>query len=63
VTHPAFRGNGYGRAVVSAMTRAALDEGAIPHYQTLASNTASRAIARSLGFTEYAQTLAVRLKA
>lgn len=62
VTHPAFRGQGYGRAVVSAMTAAALREGAIPHYQTLAANLASRAIARGLGFTEYARTLAVRLR-
>lgn len=62
VTHPAFRGQGYGRAVVSAMTATALREGTSPHYQTLAANVASRAIARALGFTEYARTLAVRLR-
>lgn len=61
VTHPGYRGRGYGRAVVSAMTRVALHEGAIPHYQTLASNVASLAVARALGFHEYGQTLAVRL--
>lgn len=61
VTHPSSRSRGYGRAVVSAMTSATLREGAIPLYQTLASNLSSLAVARALGFHEYGQTLAVRL--
>jgi GNAT superfamily N-acetyltransferase len=61
-THPAYRRRGYGRAVVSAMTAHALAEGVLPHYQALATNTASLALARSLGFVRYATALAVRLK-
>jgi GNAT superfamily N-acetyltransferase len=60
--HPRYHRQGYGRAVVSAMTAYALAEGAIPHYQALASNTASLALARSLGYVRYATVLAVRLK-
>lgn len=62
LTHPAYRGQGYGRAVVAGMTEYTLAEGAIPHYQALATNTASLALARSLGFVRYATSLAVRLR-
>ncbi len=61
VTHPAHRGAGYGRAVVSTMTRYALDIGQVPQYRTLTSNTPSMNIARALGYQEYARTLAARL--
>lgn len=61
VTHPAFRGQGYGRAVVSAVAQHGLARGLVPWYQTLQANAASVAIARSLGFTQYATTIAVRL--
>jgi GNAT superfamily N-acetyltransferase len=63
VTQPAHRRQGYGRAVVSAMSAYAIAEGAIPHYQALGTNDASLALARSLGFVRYARSLAVRLKA
>jgi GNAT superfamily N-acetyltransferase len=62
LTHPAYRGQGYGRAVVSFMTAYALERGGIGHYQTLLANTPSVAIARSLGYQQYATALAVRLK-
>jgi RimJ/RimL family protein N-acetyltransferase len=62
VTHPVRRGQGYGRAVVSFMTAYALDGGGIGHYQTLLANAPSVAIARSLGYQQYATALAVRLK-
>jgi GNAT superfamily N-acetyltransferase len=62
VTHPAYRGRGYGGAVVSAIASYGLDAGLVPWYQTLAANTSSVAIARALGFTQYAETLAVRLR-
>jgi hypothetical protein len=39
-----------------------LNSGLVPWYQTLVANTPSVAIARALGFTQYAETLAVRLK-
>jgi GNAT superfamily N-acetyltransferase len=61
ITHPDVRGQGYGRAVVSAISAYGLGVGLVPRYQTLAANTPSVAIARALGFTHYATTLAVRL--
>lgn len=61
VTHPDYRRQGHGRAVVSAISAYALAVGLVPRYQALAANTPSVAIARALGFTHYATTLAVRL--
>lgn len=61
VTHPAHRGRGYGTAVVSAMTAYGLDQGKVMHYQTLQSNAPSMAIARVLGYQDYARTISVRL--
>jgi RimJ/RimL family protein N-acetyltransferase len=61
VTHPAYRGRGYGKAVVSAMTTHGLTTGAVVQYRTLAANRASVAIAQALGFQRFGQTLAVRL--
>ncbi|HEX5159955.1 MAG TPA: GNAT family N-acetyltransferase [Ktedonobacterales bacterium] len=61
VTHPDHRGQGHGRAVVSAIAAYGLGVGLVPRYQTLAANIPSVAIARALGFTHYATTLAVRL--
>lgn len=43
------------------MTAHALAEGGIGHYQTLMANTGPRAIARPLGFVQYATAFAVRL--
>jgi GNAT superfamily N-acetyltransferase len=62
ITRPDHRERGYGRAVVSAMTAHALAHRLIPRYQTLFTNAASVAIARSLGYVEYGATLAVRLR-
>ena len=61
LTHPVYRRQGYGRAVVSFMTAHALAEGGIGHYQTLMANTGSTAIALSLGYAQYATAFAVRL--
>jgi len=61
ITQPAHRGRGYGRAVVSAMTRYGLDQGWRLRYQTLLANTPSVATARSLGYQQHAYTLAIRL--
>lgn len=62
ITHPAARGRGYGRAVVSALTAWALERGLTPHYQTLRANTPSVAIARALGYQDVATALALRLR-
>ncbi len=61
LTHPDHRGHGYGRAVVSAMTRYGIEAGRVMFYRTLLSNRASVQIARSLGYQEYCRTLFVRL--
>jgi GNAT superfamily N-acetyltransferase len=61
ITHPAYRRQGHGRAVVSAISAYGLGVGLVPRYQALAANIPSVAIARALGFTHYATTLAVRL--
>lgn len=63
VTHPAFRGRGYGRSAVSHLARRALADGLVPQYRTLEANLPSIRIAESLGFRSYATSLAVRLKA
>jgi GNAT superfamily N-acetyltransferase len=61
VTHPDYRGRGYGKAVVSAMSAHGLATGGVMHYRTLQANLPSVGIARALGFQRFALTLAVRL--
>ena len=61
LTHPAYRGRGFGKAVVSAMATHGVAAGSVVQYRTLTGNLASVAIARSLGFQHFGQTLAVRL--
>jgi GNAT superfamily N-acetyltransferase len=61
VTHPAFRGRGFGRSAVAHVANTALAAGLIPQYRTLDSNRPSIHIAESLGFSHYAASVAVRL--
>jgi len=61
VTDPAYRGRGYGKAVVSTMTAHGLTLGGVVQYRTLEANLASIGISRSLGFQPFARTLAIRL--
>jgi GNAT superfamily N-acetyltransferase len=61
VTHPGYRGRGYGKAVVSAMTAHGLAAGGVVQFRTLQANLPSVGIARVLGFQRFAQTLAIRL--
>jgi GNAT superfamily N-acetyltransferase len=61
VTHPGYRGRGYGKAVVSAMSTYGLAAGGVMQYRTLQANLPSVGIARALGFQRFALTLAVRL--
>jgi predicted GNAT family acetyltransferase len=61
ITHPAFRGRGFGRSTVSHLARVALAAGLVPQYRTLESNRASIRVAESLGFVHYASSVAVRL--
>ena len=61
VTHPGYRGRGYGRAVVSAMSTYGLATGGVLQYRTLQANLPSVGIAWAVGFQRFALTLAVRL--
>lgn len=61
VTHPGYRGMGYGAKVVSAIAAVVLERGLIPQYRTLMSNTPSIKIGAALGFVLYAETVAMRL--
>ncbi len=60
LTREDVRGAGYGRAVVQGITAYALKQGLIAQYRALYENTRSMAIARSLGFEDYAATIFVR---
>jgi predicted GNAT family acetyltransferase len=62
VTHPGYRGRGYGTAVVQRMATEALREGLVPQYRAQMGNGASIAIATALGFEPCATSLALRLK-
>jgi GNAT superfamily N-acetyltransferase len=61
VTHPAFRGRGFGKSAVAHLARRALAAGLLAQYRTLDANTPSIRIAESLGFQRYATSMAVRL--
>lgn len=53
LVHRDFRGQGYGKAVVSALCQWGLDNNRIVQYWRLCTNTASVHIADALGFKEY----------
>jgi predicted GNAT family acetyltransferase len=61
VTHPAHRGRGCGRGLVSAVAKSAVSEGTLVLYQTLLSNEPALAVARRIGFEAYATLLAIRI--
>ncbi|MBN8191870.1 GNAT family N-acetyltransferase [Bacillus sp. NTK074B] len=61
ISHPAHRGQGHAKAIVSALTKRGVTTGATMHYQTLESNTPSVAIAQSLGYVRLGRTMAIRL--
>jgi predicted GNAT family acetyltransferase len=62
LTHPEFRGQGYGTAVVSPVVEAALENGKLLLYQTLEANRGAVQIALKLGYEQYARHVAIRLK-
>lgn len=61
VTASGERGKGYGRAVAAALTERGTSQGQIIQYRTLLANAPSMAIAHSLGYTRYAETISVQL--
>jgi len=62
VTHPAFRGRGYGAAVASLATERALRTTSVAEWRARGTNTASIKVALRLGFTPYGENLAIRLR-
>jgi RimJ/RimL family protein N-acetyltransferase len=62
ITHPAFRGQGYGKAVASAAMAHILDQGNVVLYQTLVDNRPSVRIAQSLGCQQYAYMMFIALQ-
>ncbi len=61
-THPGYRGQGFGQAVVKAVVAKLLSKDLLVLYQTLMSNQSSIGLAQQVGIREYAQNIAVRLK-
>jgi GNAT superfamily N-acetyltransferase len=59
ITHPNYRGEGYGRAVVSRATDYALADGYLPQYRTLDAWPWSVALARGLGFKRFATSMLI----
>jgi ribosomal protein S18 acetylase RimI-like enzyme len=59
IAHPAFRGRGHATTAVSELTRFVLERHLVPQYRTLEANQPSMAIARRLGFVQYATSLAI----
>jgi GNAT superfamily N-acetyltransferase len=57
VTRPEVRGAGYGRGCVRAIARHAIGQGLVAQYRTLYANVGAMAIAKALGFTDYAATI------
>lgn len=61
LTHPDFRGCGYGQSAVADIATRALAAGFVPQYHTLESNRPSIRIAKALGFSQYATSIALCL--
>ena len=62
ITHPAYRGRGFGKTSASVAIKHAFDCGHLVLYKTLLDNTYSVQLATSLGFREYGRTMAVHLQ-
>jgi hypothetical protein len=59
---PDYRGKGYAKKAASHMTSITLAKKMGIQYQTLMSNPSSIALARGLGYTDFAETITVRFK-
>jgi hypothetical protein len=62
LTHPGRRDQGYGTAMVSALTREALTASSTAQFRALDENQPALRIARVLGYVEDAHTFEVRLR-
>jgi len=57
-----LRAKGFGKQALSLITQIALDKNLGIQYQTLKQNVAAVSAAKALGFEEFAETFAIRLK-
>jgi GNAT superfamily N-acetyltransferase len=62
VTHPDFRGRGFGSLAVVRLIAEINEQQLIPQYRTLMANESSLRLAATLGFIQYARSLAVQLR-
>ena len=62
LTHPAYRNQGFGTAMVSALTADALADSRTAQFRTLADNRPALRIARVLGYVEDGHTFEVVLR-
>jgi GNAT superfamily N-acetyltransferase len=62
LTRPDYRGHGYAKKAASHITGIAFAKNMGIQYQTLLSNKPSVSLARDIGFIDFAETIAVRLK-
>jgi RimJ/RimL family protein N-acetyltransferase len=61
LTGEEYRGRGYGKSCVSAVTKAVMDQGRVPLYRVDEHNTASVRTAKSLGYQVYSEWFSCRL--
>jgi predicted GNAT family acetyltransferase len=61
ITHPAHRGKGYAKAVVTASMTHAIEKGLFPMWRTLEANETAVKLAGAIGFQKYASTLDIQL--
>ena len=61
LTLPSLRGRGYGRRAAAAAVNEAVALAGIARWRSLASNAASRSLARSLGFEDRGENIGIRL--
>ncbi len=62
LTRPDHRGGGYAKKAVSHITSVAFTKNVGIQYRTLQSNAPSVALAKGLGYSDFAETIAVRFK-
>lgn len=62
ITHPEYRGKGFGKKVITASIQEALEKGFLVLYQTSVNNNYSIQLANSLGFKEYGLSVKYYLK-
>lgn len=62
VTHPEYRGNGFGKKVLATSAQKALEKGYLVLYQTSLNNNSSIQLAKSVGFKEYGVNVNFYLK-